>query len=771
MNATAPIFSGPHLHLISNIGNIWSVSIRAYVPINTTINFTFNFRYDISSQDNDFNADEYSSPKSSSSLFGKLLSPRGTDRSSEYSPPPTITHSIRNVMNNNITLIPNMRVVTQIVNISQDEHYNIICEYSLNDSHHDFVVPSQKMFLTYLYWSGTNFTDTTNTTNSLQNVHCILHHHHRSPYRKPYHFMINGGNHIYTTSSLWSYEDDYFRKLIETHDRVSLNTKLDAFINSCIVVDEGEEKDENSTIKNIHNRILDVGIDDDIIQILRTTIKFFKGMYLKYFSLPRRSTAGLIRRHKKDDDNEDNLSDAVKLGGVVGELYASIPFISVFDDEEIFKGFGSYDENVQSHPLIKRIIFPVARYFFDVFFLHRKIEHCLDVFKYFLSGDILPPPSESLISTTWQLAVGCIHFIHVDTRTFRTVSRILPEGYINTNVVPLLRRIIKARNGSIKHIIFLFPSPLLMPSQEEALSKIKSMLSLDDEKYKDVVSLLPHYKYPLRFKNCPFASIYRGRNNLGGAAAASSSTMVMMRSNELMEITNSSSEDDDDDDDDIGASSSSKKIKKVIVKPLVRGGEVESESEYFNDSWCNSNHRVEMVEMLNFLLHLGDDLHRDVTTSSMSSPSVTATTIRISIFSGSTNYGNICSMSNVLSKSIELNHEFVYQITSSGVFSSPDNHRYYNLLTTIFGSNFDRIIWGNNMLVKMHSWKELTHEIGKYFVTRPNFLTVQNGVQKELIVALHSLCYYRPPNETTLKNITDYVLTIPAVEKVQKKRK
>ena len=174
----------------------------------------------------------------------------------------------------------------------------------------------------------------------------------------------------------------------------------------------------------------------------------------------------------------------------------------------------------------------------------------------------------------------------------------------------------------------------------------------------------------------------------------------------------------------------------------------ESEGEYFSDSWVNSNHTTEKLTLLRRIFDLAIDNN-----------------IRVTILSGNLELAGLTSISNSLSKTIKYNPEFIYQVICSGINSHQTKDVITKLLTGVGFQNDNGF-----MLSQNHEWKELTSEIGDTYISRPNWLSIQTGIEDEVIMTLHVLHEIDEDFDGVMDSDNRY-LSIPPIRFIYKKRR
>jgi len=148
----------------------------------------------------------------------------------------------------------------------------------------------------------------------------------------------------------------------------------------------------------------------------------------------------------------------------VSEAYASIPSVMIWDDHDIWDGYGSYDVELQECPVFKGL-FAVAKRFYLLFQQQTTEQHAQT------SGDF-PKVEEGYHSVKFmgpQVALLCI-----DMRTKRSKKEILPQSNFQ-----LVRDLAMELPPGVEHVVILSGVPLIFPNipwSEEILSGFKSVL-------------------------------------------------------------------------------------------------------------------------------------------------------------------------------------------------------------------------------------------------------------------------------------------------------
>jgi hypothetical protein len=128
------------------------------------------------------------------------------------------------------------------------------------------------------------------------------------------------------------------------------------------------------------------------------------------------------------------------------QAMASIPTIAMWDDHDIFDGWGSYDEERQNCPVYQGI-YPIARRFFRLFQLHLGEDEPLE-------ASVLPPAAHTNFSCAYDF--GALALAVPDLRSERTLSQVMkPETW------EALLRWMEEPRDSLKHFFFMSSIPLV----------------------------------------------------------------------------------------------------------------------------------------------------------------------------------------------------------------------------------------------------------------------------------------------------------------------
>jgi hypothetical protein len=137
---------------------------------------------------------------------------------------------------------------------------------------------------------------------------------------------------------------------------------------------------------------------------------------------------------------------------------ASIPTVAMWDDHDIFDGWGSYDEDRQNCPVYQGI-YPIARRFFRLFQLHLGEDEPLE-------ASVFPPAAHTNFSCAYDF--GALALAVPDLRSERTLSQVMkPESW-----TALLSWMDQPRDR-LKHLFFMSSIPLVY-ADGSALERILS---------------------------------------------------------------------------------------------------------------------------------------------------------------------------------------------------------------------------------------------------------------------------------------------------------
>lgn len=139
---------------------------------------------------------------------------------------------------------------------------------------------------------------------------------------------------------------------------------------------------------------------------------------------------------------------------------ASIPSIAMWDDHDIFDGWGSYDAERQNCPVYQGI-YPIARRFFRLFQLHLSEDEPLE-------ASVFPPGAHTNFSCAYDF--GALALAIPDLRSERTLGQVMkPESW------EALLRWMEQPRDALKHLFFMSSIPLVY-ANGSALEKILSAI-------------------------------------------------------------------------------------------------------------------------------------------------------------------------------------------------------------------------------------------------------------------------------------------------------
>lgn len=196
---------------------------------------------------------------------------------------------------------------------------------------------------------------------------------------------------------------------------------------------------------------------------------YYRAYYSSWLQKQPESQTSESALEKDIEDNEDDAADAVTL----------IPTIMMWDDHDIFDGWGSYDQDMQSRPLFQTL-FQCARKAFWVFQLQHDIQ-CLP--------ELIPKAGEgnkgvNYMPIKWdgikqdplllpflndQPGFTSVHFFGVmgllvaDLRTERTRHQILGDDSWKAIKTSLRSINTDPRASGIQHVIFMSSVPVIYP--------------------------------------------------------------------------------------------------------------------------------------------------------------------------------------------------------------------------------------------------------------------------------------------------------------------
>lgn len=203
------------------------------------------------------------------------------------------------------------------------------------------------------------------------------------------------------------------------------------------------------------------------------------------------------------------------------EAYASIPTLMMWDDHDIFDGWGSYQPGLQNCA-VHQGIFAIASKYFRLF-----QQHCLDATE--VPGLLAPAPSD-LNHHSFGFSLGPIAIAAPDLRGSRTDTQILGRTHMDELIAWIDG--LAALPVKPKHLILILSLPLMYPSfqmLETALGFMPGTWDLEDD-LRDHWTSRPHKEERLRLihRLLTFA-------NPGGRSAISRSPALVLAGRRLTE--------------------------------------------------------------------------------------------------------------------------------------------------------------------------------------------------------------------------------------------
>lgn len=155
----------------------------------------------------------------------------------------------------------------------------------------------------------------------------------------------------------------------------------------------------------------------------------------------------------------------------MARMLASVPTFMMWDDHDIFDGWGSHDEKLQNCPVWKGI-FDVAREHFEVFQLQTR------------PGDPAPGGITPGRGFSRGFHLGRIAIVAPDMRSERTKHKVLSEENWNSIFLWLHQLLKKPVAERPEHLIFMSSIPVVYASlrfAEQALAVIPGQQALEDD--------------------------------------------------------------------------------------------------------------------------------------------------------------------------------------------------------------------------------------------------------------------------------------------------
>lgn len=163
------------------------------------------------------------------------------------------------------------------------------------------------------------------------------------------------------------------------------------------------------------------------------------------------------------------------------KMFASIATLMMWDDHDIFDGWGSYDDELQNCNVYKGI-FRHAREQFSIFQLHQR------------PGDFPPGTIDNQPAYSYGFQIGSLGIVALDTRSQRSEEAIMTHRSL-TNVLLWIDSL-----ADITHLIVMTSIPLMYPSfgmMETALGWLPGDQELEDD-LRDHWTSRPHREERLR---------------------------------------------------------------------------------------------------------------------------------------------------------------------------------------------------------------------------------------------------------------------------------
>lgn len=168
-----------------------------------------------------------------------------------------------------------------------------------------------------------------------------------------------------------------------------------------------------------------------------------------------------VHEHEATDFYLNNYIDSFTMKDVC-TAYASIPSVMMYDDHDIFDGYGSYAPELQNCPVFQGL-FSVARRFYLLFQQHTTDAYEAEVDEFLNNTQ----GYHSLKYLGPQVALFCI-----DMRTQRTKELILPS-----HTYDLLEKTCMGLPDTVKHLVVLSGVPVVFPKVPGAESILGGLLN------------------------------------------------------------------------------------------------------------------------------------------------------------------------------------------------------------------------------------------------------------------------------------------------------
>lgn len=190
------------------------------------------------------------------------------------------------------------------------------------------------------------------------------------------------------------------------------------------------------------------------------------------------------------------------------EAYASIPTLMMWDDHDIFDGWGSYEQGLQNCP-VHHGIFRIAAQYFRLFQHHSadmsQVPGLVPVPTPLPAPGVITVPTKNDENHTVGFSLGPVAIVAPDLRGSRTADQILGRSHMDTLVQWIDDLNTLAEKP--KHLILMLSLPLMYPSFqwiESALGLIPGGQDLEDD-LRDHWTSRPHKEERVRLIHRLFA--------------------------------------------------------------------------------------------------------------------------------------------------------------------------------------------------------------------------------------------------------------------------
>ena len=159
---------------------------------------------------------------------------------------------------------------------------------------------------------------------------------------------------------------------------------------------------------------------------------------------------------------------------LAGKTMSQIPTLMMWDDHDIFDGWGSYPAKFQNSPVYQGI-YKIARKYFRLFQLQARDDQDLG------EGVLLGEKG-----FTYAYRVGEVAIVALDMRSERTPDRVMSMETFNS-VKEWMDTTVKGENGRLKHLLLLSSIPLVYVNMnliEDVFGLIPGHQELEDD-FKD----------------------------------------------------------------------------------------------------------------------------------------------------------------------------------------------------------------------------------------------------------------------------------------------